>query len=316
MPTSNHRLRDAKIQVPTSLGAVAGTARGQGALRAIVGTTKSPARLRRSRSNIEGEILQPVYLADGVRTAIGRHGGSLAPVRTDDLAAIPLTALLERHPGLAELTDEVILGCANQAGEDCRNVARMASLLSGLPASVPAYTVNRLCGSGLSAAVDGARAIAVGDADVVLAGGVESMTRAPYALSKSARPFGGDAEIFDTSLGWRFVNPRMEALYGTDSMGRTAENLAEDHGISRGDQDAFALASQHKAAAAKASGRLAREIVPVEIPQRRGEPVRFERDEFPRPDSSLEALARLRPAFRQDGRGTVTAGNASGINDG
>ncbi|MDY7094480.1 MAG: 3-oxoadipyl-CoA thiolase [Acidobacteriota bacterium] len=262
-----------------------------------------------------------VYVVDAVRTAIGRLGGSLAPVRTDDLAAVPLRALLDRSADLDPgAVDEVILGCANQAGEDCRNVARMASLLAGLPPEVPGLTVNRLCGSGLSAVVAAARALAVGDAEVILAGGVEHMTRAPYVLSKASKAFGRDSQLYDTSLGWRFVNPRLERLYGIDSMGQTAENLAREHDISREDQDAFALASQRKAVAARESGRLAREIVAVEVPRRKAEPLVFDRDEFPRPDSSAEALAKLRPVFVPEPNpgkpGTVTAGNASGLNDG
>lgn len=260
--------------------------------------------------------LSEVYVVDAVRTAIGRLGGSLAPVRTDDLAAVPLRALLDRSSQLDPgAVDEVILGCANQAGEDCRNVARMASLLAGLPPEVPGLTVNRLCGSGLSAVVAGARSLAIGDAEVVLAGGVEHMTRAPYVLSKTSRAYGRDSQLYDTSLGWRFVNPRLERLYGIDSMGQTAENLAREHSIAREDQDAFALASQHKAVAARESGRLAREIVAVEVPRRRADPLVFDTDEFPRPDSSAEALAKLRPVFVPEG-GTVTAGNASGLNDG
>jgi 3-oxo-5,6-didehydrosuberyl-CoA/3-oxoadipyl-CoA thiolase len=257
-----------------------------------------------------------VYVADAVRTAIGRLGGSLATVRADDLAAVPLRALLDRSPSLDPgAVDEVILGCANQAGEDCRNVARMASLLAGLPPEVPGMTVNRLCGSGLSAVVAGARSLATGDAELILAGGVEHMTRAPYVLSKSSTAFGRDAQLYDTSLGWRFVNPRLERLYGIDSMGQTAENLAREHSISRQDQDAFALASQRKAVAARERGRLAREIVPVEVPRRKADPLVFDTDEYPRPDSSADALAQLRPVFVADG-GTVTAGNASGLNDG
>ena len=254
-------------------------------------------------------------LIDGVRTPIGKLRGGLSGIRADDLAAVPLRALLARHPGLdPALVDDVVLGCANQAGEDNRNVARMAALLAGLPWSVPGETVNRLCASGLSAAAHAARAIRSGEGDCFLAGGVEHMTRAPYALSKSSRPWGGDAELHDTTFGWRFVNPRMEELYGTHGMGQTAEHLAEEFSITRAEQDAFAAQSQARAETARAAGYLAEEIVPVEIPQRRGEPLVVGADEFPRPGTTPEALAKLRPAFRSDG--TVTAGNASGLNDG
>ena len=257
------------------------------------------------------------YLVDGVRTPIGSFGGSLSPVRPDDMAAHTIRALLARHSGLdpALLTD-VILGCANQAGEDNRNVARMASLLAGVPFSVPGETVNRLCASGMSAAGHAARQVRLGEGDLFVAGGVESMTRAPYVLGKSAKPFGRDMELFDTSIGWRFVNPRMLELFGVDAMGETAENVAEHFGISREDQDAFAARSQQKAAAARAAGRFEREIAPVPLPpkKRGGEPGSFAEDEFLRPDTTPEVLARLRPAFREGG--SVTAGNASGINDG
>lgn len=260
-------------------------------------------------------MLRDAFLVDAVRTPIGKLGGSLAPVRADDLAALPLARLLERNAGIDPAAiDDVILGCANQAGEDNRNVARMALLLAGLPPSVPGETVNRLCASGMSAVIHAARAIRLGDGDLYLAGGIEHMTRAPLVLSKAERAFGRDQRLYDTSLGWRFVNPKMRDRYGVDSMGETAENLREKYGISREEQDRFALRSQQKAAAARASGRLALEIVPVEIPQRKGEPLLFEHDEFIRPDTSMEALARLKPAFREGG--TVTAGNASGLNDG
>ncbi|MBM3908502.1 MAG: 3-oxoadipyl-CoA thiolase [Gemmatimonadetes bacterium] len=257
------------------------------------------------------------FIAGGLRTPIGALGGALADVRADDLAAHVIRELLHRHDGVDpdEVTD-VILGCANQAGEDNRNVARMSLLLAGVPVTVPGETVNRLCASGLSAIASAARAVALGDGDVYIAGGVESMTRAPYVLSKATKPFARDMELFDTSLGWRFVNPVMRERYGTDSMGQTAENVAEQHGISRADQDAFALRSQQKAAAARDAGRLAEEIVPVAIPQRKGEPVVVSHDEFIRGDSTLEGLARLKPAFRTDGKGSVTAGNSSGLNDG
>ena len=259
------------------------------------------------------------YIADGVRSAIGSLGGALAPVRADDLAAAVIRALLARHPGLdpARLAD-VILGCANQAGEDNRNVARMALLLAGVPWSVPGETINRLCASGMSAVAHAARQVQLGVGDLFVAGGVEQMTRAPYVLSKSARPFGRDVELFDTSLGWRFVNPQMLAHFGVDAMGQTAENVVELLGISREDQDQYAAGSQARAAAARARGRFAREIVPIEtVAARKGNPpVVFEQDEFLRPDTTPEILARLRPAFRTDGKGSVTAGNASGLNDG
>ena len=260
--------------------------------------------------------MKNAYIVDGVRTAIGNLSGGLSEVRPDDLASLAISRLVARYPALdpADVTD-VILGCANQAGEDNRNVARMASLLSGLPVTVPGETVNRLCASGMSAVASAARAVKVGEGDVYIAGGVESMTRAPYAMSKASKPFARDIELFDTSLGWRFVNPKMKAKYGTDSMGETAENVAEQYKITRGDQDAFALRSQQKAAEARATGRLAREIVPVEIPQRKGDPKCFDQDEFLRPDSTLEILAKLKPVFRPAG-GSVTAGNSSGLNDG
>jgi 3-oxoadipyl-CoA thiolase len=256
------------------------------------------------------------YIVDGVRTAVGNLSGGLSDVRADDLAAHAIAELVKRHPTLdpARITD-VILGCANQAGEDNRNVARMASLLAGLPVTVPGETVNRLCASGMSAVANAARAVKLGEGDIYVAGGAESMTRAPYVISKGSKPFARDLELFDTSLGWRFVNPKMKAQYGTDSMGQTAENVAEQYNVSRHDQDCFALRSQQKAAKARASGRLAREIVPVDIPQKTGDPKRFDQDEFLRPDSTLEVLATLKPAFRPEG-GSVTAGNSSGLNDG
>ena len=257
------------------------------------------------------------FIIDGVRTPVGNLGGELSEVRTDDLAAHVIRALAARNPAAppAEIAD-VIFGCANQAGEDNRNVARMALLLAGLPSAVPGETVNRLCASGLSAVASAARAIKTGEGDLYVAGGVESMTRAPYVFSKSAKPFGRDLEFFDTTIGWRFVNPAMKEKYGTDSMGQTAENVAEQYGVSRADQDAFAHRSQQKAAAARAAGRFAVEIVPVEIAQRKGDPKRIEHDEFIRPDTSLDTLAKLKPVFRTDGKGSVTAGNSSGINDG
>ena len=257
------------------------------------------------------------FLVDGVRTPIGNLGGALSDVRPDDMAAHVLATVLARNPSVdpSRITD-VILGCANQAGEDNRNVARMALLLAGLPATVPGETVNRLCASGLNAVAHAAHGVRVGEGDLYLAGGVESMTRAPYVLSKGAVPFARDMQLYDTSLGWRFVNANMQAKYGTDSMGQTAEHVAEQFGVSRADQDAFALRSQQKAAAARGSGRLALEIVPVSIPRRKGDPVSVEHDEFIRPDSSLAGLGKLRPAFRADGKGSVTAGNSSGLNDG
>ncbi len=255
------------------------------------------------------------YVCDAVRTPIGRFGGALARVRTDDLAALPLKALLERNPGLDPASvGDVILGCANQAGEDNRNVARMALLLAGLPPEVPGVTVNRLCASGLEAVGYAARAIRAGELELALAGGVESMTRAPFVMGKAEMPFQRSAEIFDTTIGWRFVNPLMQAQYGIDSMPETAENLAEEFDIPRADQDAFAWRSQMRAKRAMEEGFFAGEIVPVTIPQRRGEPLVVDSDEHPRPDTTLEALAKLRTPFRDPG--TVTAGNASGVNDG
>jgi 3-oxoadipyl-CoA thiolase len=257
------------------------------------------------------------FLVDGIRTPIGNLGGALRAVRADDLAAHAIRALLARHPSVDPAAiHDVILGCANQAGEDNRNVARMALLLAGLPVSVPGETVNRLCASGLSAVANAARAIKSKEGDLYVAGGVESMTRAPYVLSKGETPFARDMQLFDTSLGWRFVNPAMQAAHGTDSMGETAEHVASRYGITRADQDAFALRSQLKAATARANGRLGEEIVPVEIPQKKGVAVRVEQDEFLRPDTTLETLAKLKPAFRHDGQGSVTAGNSSGLNDG
>src|SRR5678816_2114045 len=248
--------------------------------------------------------MKNAYIVDGVRTAIGNLSGGLSEVRADDLAAHAISRLVARHPTLdpADVTD-VILGCANQAGEDNRNVARMASLLAGLPVTVPGETVNRLCASGMSAVASAARSVKIGEGEVYIAGGVESMTRAPYVMSKASKPFARDIELFDTSLGWRFVNPKMKAKYGTDSMGQTAENVAEQYKVTRGDQDAFAVRSQQKATAARATGRLAREIVAVENPQRKGggDPKCFDQDEFLRPDSTLEILAKLKPAFRASG---------------
>ena len=260
--------------------------------------------------------LAEAYLIDGIRTPVGSFTGTLSPVRTDDLAAQVIRALVERHPNIPpEAYDDVILGCANQAGEDNRNIARMALLLAGLPWSVPGETVNRLCASGMSAAIHAHRAIRTGDGDLFIAGGVEHMTRGPWVISKVSAPFGRDAEMHDSSFGWRFVNPKMKELYGTHAMGETAENLADQYGINREDQDRFAHWSQQKAATAQQSGRLAEEIVPVSIPRRKADPLVFEHDEFLKPDTTPEVLAKLRPAFRREG-GTVTAGNASGLNDG
>ena len=259
--------------------------------------------------------MNQAYIVDGVRTPIGSFGGTLAAVRPDDLAALTIRELLARHPSAdpAAVAD-VLLGCANQAGEDNRNVARMAALLAGLPVTVPGETVNRLCASGLSAGVAAARAIRSGDGDLYVAGGVEHMTRAPLVVSKPSKGYGTDSQMADSSFGWRFINSALQAQYGTDAMGETAENLVDQYGISRADQDQFALRSQQKAAAAQARGRLTQEITPVPIPQRKGEPVLFAEDEFLKPATTLEALGKLRPAFRP--AGTVTAGNASGLNDG
>jgi 3-oxoadipyl-CoA thiolase len=255
------------------------------------------------------------YIIDGVRTPIGSYQGALAAVRADDLAAIVIKAIVEKNPNIpATAYDDVILGCANQAGEDNRNVARMASLLAGLPYSVPGETVNRLCSSGLSAVIHANRAIKAGDGHLFIAGGVEHMTRGPLVVSKPSTAYGTDSKMYDSSFGWRFVNPKMQQMYGTDAMGETAENLVDKYQISREDQDAFAYNSQMKATKAQQSGRLAKEIVVVEIPQRKGEPIVVSQDQFIKPNTSLEGLANLRPAFRKEG--TVTAGNASGLNDG
>lgn len=256
------------------------------------------------------------YLIDGIRTPIGRFGGALAPVRADDLAAHPLRQLLARHPAFDPAAiDDVIMGCANQAGEDNRNVARMALLLAGLPHTVPGETVNRLCASGMAAGIHSARALHVGDADVMLAGGVEHMTRGPWVMSKASSAFGRDAEMHDTSFGWRFINPKLDSVYGTEGMGSTAENLVDLHGISREDQDRFAAWSQQKAHTALQDGRLAEEIAPVTIPRRKQDDLVFADDGFIRPGTTAEVLAKLRPAFRKEG-GSVTAGNSSGLNDG
>jgi 3-oxoadipyl-CoA thiolase len=259
--------------------------------------------------------MSDAFICDGVRTPIGRYGGALAAVRADDLAALPLAALLQRNAGLdAAAIDEVVLGCANQAGEDNRNVARMAGLLAGLPAAVAAVTVNRLCGSGLDAVAIAARAIRAGEAQVMLAGGVESMSRAPFVMPKADAAFSRSAEVYDTTLGWRFVNPRLKERYGVDSMPETGENVAAQFNIAREDQDRFALRSQERTAAAQARGFFARELLPVEIPQRKGKPLLVSRDEHPRPETTLAQLAALPTPFRANG--TVTAGNASGLNDG
>ena len=262
--------------------------------------------------------MEEAFIIDGLRTPFGKFGGTLAPIRTDDLGAIPIKALVHRHPQIPqEAYDDVIFGCANQAGEDNRNVARMCLLLAGLPWQVPGETVNRLCSSGMSAVVHARRAIAVGDGDLFIAGGVEHMTRGPFVISKASKAFGRDAQMHDSSFGWRFVNPKMKALYGVDGMGTTAENLAELYRISRAAQDEFAFHSQRKAAAAQKRGRFAEEIVPVPIPRRKQDPFLFAQDEFIRPDTTVEVLAKLRPAFKPlDAGGTVTAGNASGLNDG
>jgi 3-oxoadipyl-CoA thiolase len=260
-------------------------------------------------------MTRPVFLCEGVRTPIGRFGGALARVRADDLAALPIRTLMQRLPSADwGAVDEVILGSANQAGEDNRNVARMAALLAGLPETVPGTTMNRLCASGLDAVGTGARAIAAGEADFILAGGVESMTRAPLVMAKAETAFQRSAEIHDTTIGWRFVNPAMKARYGIDSMPETGENVASEHQVSRADQDAFALRSQQRAARAAADGFFAGEIVGVETPGGRSGPILVEHDEHPRPETTLEQLAKLKPIVRPDG--TVTAGNASGVNDG
>ena len=260
--------------------------------------------------------MRDVFICDAVRTPIGRYGGSLAKVRTDDLAAVPLKALMKRNAKTDwERLDEVVFGCANQAGEDNRNVARMALLLAGLPGSVPGVTVNRLCASGLEAAIQGSRQLKVGEAELVLAGGVESMTRSPWVMRKPEQGFPrGNVELADTTLGWRLVNPRMEELHSTESMGETGENVAERYEVSREDQDAFALESHRRAVAAAEAGRFDDEIVTVDVPQRKGEPVTVHADEGPRPDTTLERLSKLKPIFREGG--TVTAGNSSSLNDG
>ncbi len=259
--------------------------------------------------------MKDTYIIDYIRTPIGSFGGTLAPVRTDDLAVIVLKELLKRNPHV-DFTQigDVILGCANQAGEDNRNVARMASLMAGLPINVPGETVNRLCASGLSATVAAARAIMVGDAELAISGGVENMTRGPWIMSKTSTPYGRDAQLFDSTFGWRFVNPKMKEQFGVDAMGETAENLVDRDKVSREDQDKFSFNSQRKAKAAQERGRFAKEIVAVEIPGKKGEVKIFDKDEFMKPDTTVEGLGKLKPSFRKEG--TVTAGNAAGLNDG
>jgi acetyl-CoA acyltransferase len=256
------------------------------------------------------------FIIDGIRTPIGNLGGGLSSIRTDDLAAHVMKVLVQRNPQIpAEAIDDVIFGCANQAGEDNRNVARMALLLAGIPQSVPGETVNRLCASGMSAVMQAVRAVKAGDGDVFLAGGVEHMTRAPWVISKTSKPFGNDAQMFDSCFGWRFINPQMHKMYGTDAMGMTAENLVELYKISRVDQDAFALRSQQKATHAGMNGRLAEEIMPVEISTKKNQIEKFSQDEFIKSGTTMEVLAQLKPAFKKEG-GSVTAGNSSGLNDG
>jgi 3-oxoadipyl-CoA thiolase len=259
--------------------------------------------------------MKQAFLVDGIRTPIGNFGGTLSTVRTDDMAALVISELMKKFPGVDPSSiGDVILGCANQAGDDNRNVARMALLLAGLPVTVPGETVNRLCASGLSASMAAARTIMCGDADLMISGGVENMTRGPWVISKTSTPFGRDAQMFDSSFGWRFVNPKMKEMYGTDAMGETAENLSDRDKISREDQDKFSEWSQKKAGIAIASGRLKKEIIPVSIPQKKGDAIIFDKDEFAKPSTTFEGLQKLKPSFRKDG--TVTAGNASGLNDG
>ncbi len=260
--------------------------------------------------------MKAAYIIDAIRTPIGNFGGTLAPVRTDDLGALVMKELIQRNPTLnANEIEDVLFGCANQAGEDNRNVARMSLLLAGLPVTIGGETVNRLCSSGMASTINAARAIALGDGDIYISGGVEHMTRGPWVISKASQPFGRDSQMFDSSFGWRFVNPKMKEIYGVDGMGETAENLVDLYKISREDQDQFAFWSQMKAAKAQSAGRFAEEIIAVSIPQRKKEPIIFEHDEFIKAKTTLEALGSLRPAFRREG-GSVTAGNASGLNDG
>ena len=257
--------------------------------------------------------MKEVFIVDYIRTPIGSFGGTLAAVRTDDLAMIVLKELIRRNPSVDfSKIGDVILGCANQAGEDNRNVARMAGLMAGLPINVPGETVNRLCASGLSATIAAARAIMVGDAELAISGGVENMTRGPWVISKTSTPYGRDAQMFDSSFGWRFVNPMMKEMFGTDAMGDTAENLVDRDLISRIDQDKFSFNSQQKAKQAHENGRFSKEIISVEIPQKKGDAIRFSKDEFMKPETTLEGLAKLKPAFRKDG--SVTAGNSAGLN--
>jgi len=273
-----------------------------------LGASTEPQKIGKSN-------MKEAYIVDGVRTPIGKFRGTLSAVRADDLAAHPIKGLMDRYPDMDwTAIDDVIMGCANQAGEDNRNIARMASLLAGLPFTVPGETVNRLCASGMSAIVHAYRAIKANEGDVFIAAGMEHMTRGPWVLSKASAPFGQDSNLYDSSFGWRFINPKMEEIYGTDAMGQTAENLVDIHKISREDQDQFAAWSQEKAAKAQENGRLEKEVLPVVIPQRKKDPIRFAHDEFVRKGTTAEVLAGLRPAFRKDG--TVTAGNASGLNDG
>ena len=260
--------------------------------------------------------MKEAYIIDGIRTPIGNYKGTLSDVRTDDLGALVISEVVKRNPNIPkEAYEDVIMGCANQAGEDNRNVARMSALLAGLPYTVPGETVNRLCSSGLSAIIHANRAIKAGDGDVFIAGGVENMTRGPYVMAKPSTAFGGDSKMYDSTFGWRFINPKMHEMYGTDGMGFTAENLVEKYNISREDQDQFAYWSQMKATKAQQNGRLAKEITSVEIPQRKKDPIIFSNDEFIKPNTNLEVLGKLRPAFKKEG-GSVTAGNSSGLNDG
>lgn len=255
------------------------------------------------------------FIVDGVRTPIGNFGGSLSPIRPDDMAALVIKKLMHKNPSVSpETIGDVMLGCANQAGEDNRNIARMAVLLADLPFTVPGETINRLCASGLCALMNGARSILCNDADFIIAGGVESMTRSPWVISKTSAPFGRDAQMFDTSFGWRFINPKLKEMYGTDSMGETAENLAEFYKVSRRDQDLFSFNSQQKATKARNRGRFSKEIVEVLLPTKKGDPILFKDDEFIKPSSTMEGLSLLKPAFRHNG--SVTAGNSSGLNDG
>ncbi len=260
-------------------------------------------------------MTKEAYIVDGVRSAVGNFGGGLSGVRADDLAAAVIRALVEKNKTIdSNAIEDVLLGCANQAGEDNRNVARMSLLLAGLPVTVAGETINRLCSSGLASIVHAARAIKDNAGDLFIAGGVENMTRGPWVMSKASQAFGRDSQLFDTSFGWRFINPKLDEVYGTEGMGQTAENLVELYGISREDQDAFAVWSHQKATAAQSSGILADEIIPIHIPQRKGDPIIFDQDEFIKPNTTMETLAKLRPAFKKDG--SVTAGNASGLNDG